>query len=214
MFILAKMNQFVNVSHINPNTVLRTESLIHGIFLNYIITISNTEWLWRACTTSFLVCVYKILRIFGYFPISFLINCGYAQSEKNEMPGYNQNFRKKINEKGVLSNSICPSRSILHSIPSYATLQDTDMLKYIIRSPVLFQLGRPREFWRKRWEHGQGFDPDSLPLKSLQPGCPPWKDGTTVLHSKWPILHNSFWFWKPLLRHITIIPRESNICFC
>lgn len=71
------------------------------------------------------MCVYKILRIFGYFPISLLINCGYAQSEKNEIPGYNQNFRKKINEKGVLSNSISlpdPFSTLFHLMPCSRTL--------------------------------------------------------------------------------------------
>lgn len=31
-----------------------------------------------------------------------------------------------------------------------------------------------------------------------------------LLHLKWPILHNSFWFYKPLWPHSTFIFREGN----
>lgn len=55
--MLAKVNQLVNLSCINPNIVFRTESPIHAIFLNYIITTSNTQWLSEHVLPAFL-CVW------------------------------------------------------------------------------------------------------------------------------------------------------------
>lgn len=119
---------------------------------------------------------------------------------------------KKINEKGVLSNSISlpdPFSTLFHLMPRSRTLTCWNISSDLLCSS---SWGGPGNFG--------GRDENMVKALTLIPFL--WShfslavplEKMALLDSKWPILHNSFWFWKPLLLHITIIRRESNICFC
>lgn len=176
MFILAKVYHPVSLICMNSNTVFRTEDSIHVRFLNYIITTSNTHWL---PSRYYLVCVDGIPRKFSNFSIRLPINCGYIQLGKNAKTiSHIQNFRGEKSRKKIrYACHLCLPLQI-HS-PLCATIDRPIEIHYQMSCALYFHLGRPMGIVRKAWERS-GL-PDSLPLKSPQPSCTSWKEGTTAL---------------------------------
>lgn len=179
MLTLAKVYHPVSLSCMNSKTVFRTECLTHAIFLNYIITISNTYWLCRAGTSSFLVCVDRIPKKFSYFSIRLLINCRHIQLGKNAMLRYIQNFREKKSMKNIRSAWHLYLPLQIHSLLC-ATIDWPIEIHYQMSCALHFQLGRPKGTVKEEMRARSGL-PDSLPLKPPRPGCTSWEEGTTAL---------------------------------
>lgn len=198
------MHHPVNLICMNSNTVFRTENSSHVSFLNYIITTSNKHWLQ---SQYYLVCVDGIPRKSSNFSIRLPINCGYIQLGKNaKNVSHIQNSGGggggiKEEDKVFLESLFAPPDP-LHSVP-----QETDLLKYIIKCPVpSIPSGRPMGIVKKG---NRKVRAPWLLGSHLSPAAPFEK--RALLHLKWPALHNSFWFHKPLWPHITFIFREGNL---